>query len=67
MDFSSSIGMEVNLVKSSLMFSTSTINREELTGILGFLENHLLLKYLSIPIVGRDLRCSYCVSLIDKM
>lgn len=64
-DFSSFTGLQVNLTKSSLNFFASVNNREKLLSVFGFSKGKLPLKYLDVPIIGRELRVVDCQVLID--
>lgn len=58
-DFSSFTSLQLNLSKSSLIFSASVSNRLELLNIMAFVKGSLSVKYLEVPI-GRDLHIGDC-------
>lgn len=59
-DLSSFTGMQVNVVKSILVFSRSVVDRDALLSILGFQESSLPLTYLGVLIAEWELKLPDC-------
>lgn len=62
--FSNFFKLTVNNRKSFIIYSALMENQEELSGILGFPEQHLPIKHLGMPITRRTLNEAYCNRLL---
>ena len=59
-------GLTVNQNKSTIFFSKSCLNQEELRSIIGFVEGSFPSKYLGLPLSPTYLKPRHFSSLIDK-
>lgn len=66
-NFSAFTRLQVNMIKSLVVLSTFIPNKRNLLQILCFLKASLPLKYLGVPIIGRELSVVYCVELIERL
>lgn len=66
-DFCLFSGVSVNFSKSSIIFSGSTANKQEILNLLGMKEAPLPIKYLGLPLFSSRYRLADCAELLSKV
>lgn len=65
--FTEFFGLQVNAAKSLVFFSKTCHHCQQFLEIVGFNEGNFPLKYLGVPIIGKELRIVDCNPLLDQL